>query len=741
MAGRLGVGPFHGQMEPSSPQAEQLFRIKRMAGSTAGSQRTSPARNSEASDELRQAQVAASASGGAPGVAEAEPGSPVKRRGGGGGGGGPGAKAATPDSFGQGHPDAFAFAAAAPEAPTMAQSPMTASWGDVSQQHLDQLSTSYSPEGGMLEPEEVTSPMAIRHTQIKKNRAAQGAQGTLDPYQQRGGDAPWPQEELGTTAGAVAGQDAGWRTSAALAQDLEPFSPQAHELRRAKVHRQRETATNAAAAARSAPGRQPSPVPLGGGMDQSALDRLAQLAPEDRSPSALSRHSAGSAGLSTSASARSGPSPTGLGGGGHGGLTQAQLDRFTSSLEPPPEEGPPGGGRCGQAAAFVAAASHYPSPCALVWPSHGDAAVAAAAAGYLLGDGSSEPSSPMASQLRRAKQQNAVRSSSGNLSGGPPTTGPHSVGKAASPSPAPGMGQAELDALSQTFGAADGVAGDGYEPSSPQAKLLLHRKRQGQGQGQGTWANSGAPAVVSQLSASHGAGTHWQSPSGASIGQDELNSLSLAFPASPDGARSSHSGGSRDRVGSPFFPPGGPRAASSIGAASGEDEGDSSPLARQLRAAKRGHAHAASSSSAAPPQEHAFFPPGGPRAVSSGGAGSGEEGDSSPQARQLCAAKRGHAHAAPSWSVAASQEPRFGFGAGIGAGSGSAGSGGVAGLSQAELNVLSEAVTPSVGVPSGAGYNEYESGDFADASPLATRMQHAKRAAQQAQRVGAGAFR
>jgi len=200
--------------------------------------------------------------------------------------------------------------------------------------------------------------------------------------------------------------------------------------------------------------------------------------------------------------------------------------------------------------------------------------------------------------------------------------------------------------------------------SSPQANLLLHKKRQGHQPGQQSWG------VHSQAMAAPVAGV------GAGVGQDELNCLSYGHPPSPDGAAYS-SGGSAGGGASPFFPSAGQDARTYGGGGEEAQDGESSPLARQLRWAKRANQTAAAAAASVPPG-------------SSMGAASAEE--RMPALQPPMAISQG-------------------------------------GLSQADLNAFSNAASPLHAAAQCGGAGGYEAyGDFADASPMASKMRHAKKA-------------
>jgi len=300
---------------------------------------------------------------------------------------------------------------------------------------------------------------------------------------------------------------------------------------------------------------------------------------------------------------------------------------------------------------------------------------APAGAGLQRPDVAAEPSSPQAAQIRRVKQQRqqVQRSNSGGLGAGLPAGYHQMAGEGASvtaagvvtgSSTAAGIGQAELDALS--FGAPPGEecfrGGDRDEPSSPQANFLLHMKRQGHQPEEQPWG------VPSQALSARVAGM------GAGVGQDELNSLSCGYPPSPDGAMYI-SGGSAGSGASPFFPSGGQGAKSFGGGGEEAQDGDSSPLARQLRSAKRAN----------------------------------QTGAATAASVAHCSSMG----AAAALARVPAQQPAMAS---------------QGGLSQADLNALSNAASP-VHVAEGGGTGGYETyGDFADASPMATQMRHAKKA-------------
>jgi len=374
-----------------------------------------------------------------------------------------------------------------------------------------------------------------------------------------------------------------------------------------------------------------------------------------------------------------GTSPPGASGAS--GLTQAELDACTSILEQPPDESPVQRVQNPYVAAVNAhstpwaSGGGYPLPQqqpSQQWGAQYSAAVATATRGLVQDE---EPSSPQASQIRRAKQLRQQQSRSGDLSVSAAATATQDAMHRSGPvddnslaARTAGIGQAELDALSRAYQGAAGPEPQlltGEEPSSPQANLLLHRKRQAN-------AHGGPPGGVPAGSAPAGqpggwtdGSHHWQASAyGSGLGQDELNNLRISYPASPDrqGLAAAGPGSGSAGCSSPFFPPAG---------CSGVDSGEEEALA-----------------GASWPPQHEI----------------GQEGESSPQARRLRLAKRaaGAANAAAAAHAGEEAPPLAGH---------------IAGLVQGPN------ASPMFGLgPADEGYDDAE-----DLSPMASRMQHAKK--------------
>lgn len=170
-----------------------------------------------------------------------------------------------------------------------------------------------------------------------------------------------------------------------------------------------------------------------------------------------------------------------------------------------------------------------------------------------------EPSSPQAEQIRRAKRSAQQREAAKQHPGGGQSlshyrSAPRATGKGSGPA-AGGMAQDELDSFSTW--AAEGGGEEGYggaEPSSPQSRQLLKIKRQAGGKGTGKEGRGSKSAMNGN--------TEWHSMATQGLLQDELDVLSRPGPPSP----------------------GGP---SDWGFAPGSSQGDDSPQARHLRRARR----------------------------------------------------------------------------------------------------------------------------------------------------------
>lgn len=307
-----------------------------------------------------------------------------------------------------------------------------------------------------------------------------------------------------------------------------------------------------------------------------------------------------------------------------GGLTQAQLDAFTSSLQPPPEElavalkgrsqtpslssnfhmgshqrsqwSSPATSACwGNAPAAGSSALWHDVPQAGPLAADGMQSIAAA------GEVDDEPSSPQAAQLRRARR---MQQSAGSAEGPPdyargcygeeePSSPQaaqirrakriaqgHSGSRSSTCSPPQelheGIIQDELDAISL-----EPPAGDLRqlgEPTSPQARLLLRHKRLAAHPHPAVHPAAAQP-VAAQQNAAH---AH------AGISQGQLDSLSKYCPLSPQGSPGLAQVDPRHLQGRhgetpPFFPnvdeAAWPPAQTSL-------DGESSPLARKLRWAK-----------------------------------------------------------------------------------------------------------------------------------------------------------
>lgn len=563
---------------------------------------------------------------------------------------------------------------------------------ELTQDELDQLSQSFPhPAEGPWPLEEVlpevTSPQAIRHNRIKKQRAncyglaygegtwrgegqhhiqqcAPASARSFDPFVDEGRNL-WPlasaslqelqqQPWLDMARSGVIDSSGRTDPDSHGAHGDAPSSPQARRMRQSKACRQRQRSLPCDWAASTSPPLDcdtQSRLISKGGLDQSELDAVAGLAPvATRTPSP------GSSGSPLPSPSTCCSSRMILPTVPSAGLSQAQLDAVSWSPVDPVDDWRAAtllvgsNARCDEASAVEQA----------WWVQQGEEAEAPSspqaeqlcrARRMQQSQQQEEPSSPQAAWLRKAKQVHQRYSDSSSTLTSPQRDG---------------LGQSELDMLGCEPPEEEALRPG--EPSSPQAGQLLRLKRH---QGRGALSSGAVPAPPHADAAAGGPVRAWQAA------QEVQAALVTQTGEAPRQYMQTWPQLQPQGEASPFFPGSGEEAAwPPLESAA---DGESSPQASHLRMAK------VARQAAAQQMQQVGLPPG------------------PSEARRP---------AQEPWLHPLGDDPT--------------------GLSQAELNTLSEEASPNAARPAATGHDGHCFSPDDPASPMAARMQHAKKMARYA---------